>query len=284
MKTKTKLIAAITIIALTSMLLASSGCFFRPALEQEKSTVPQETATEEQSTEKQVPEQEDNVADEKISPEPEQEEQVGGEAEQESNSFFAYAILKSYDAGQKKLYVEQLINEPNQQEIGDQVTHSSNCQAILSVLVRNGTEAEYVQGISIEDIPTGQEVGLDVKNGVVEKIIYQLWLDESQQAEVKPVDGQNEFFANAILKGIVDGSTLLVEQLVNEPNQKEIGENIVLAQNSQTYFSAVIRSNGQEKEIINAIDIYKIPRNQEVGLIVGNDTKVSAVIYSLVLE
>ncbi|MCG9479097.1 MAG: hypothetical protein K9H14_02690 [Actinomycetia bacterium] len=277
--TKTKLITTIIIIAITSGLLMLAGCFL-PTGSTTDGQVPEQAEPAEQEVEPQTePEQEQE--EEK---QPANQEPAESQPQPEGPSMFASAILKSYDKANKTLYVEQLINEPNQQEIGEKITHSSDCQAVLSILVRNDSESEHTTNMDIESIPTGQEVGLVIEDGLVQEIIYQLAMDTGQQASIREMDPQTEFFANAILKGVTDGKNLVVEQLINEPNQQEIGEQVSVTENFQAYFSIVIRSGGQGKEYINALDLSRIPRKQEIGLIMNQDNQAVAAIYSIMLE
>ncbi|MDZ7839117.1 MAG: hypothetical protein U5N58_15010 [Actinomycetota bacterium] len=277
--TKTKLIATIIIIAITSGLILFTGCFL-PAGSDTEGQVPAQAEPAEQEAEPQPePEQEQEQEQQ-----PAEQETAEPQPQTEGSSMFASALLKSYDKVNKTLYVEQLINEPNQEEIGEKITHASDCQAVLSILVRNDSESEHTTNMDIESIPTGQEVGLVIEDGVVQEIIYQLSMDTGQQASIREMDPQTEFFANAILKGVTDGKTLVVEQLINEPNQQEIGEQVSVAENFQAYFSLVTRSGGQEKEYINVLDLSRIPRNQEIGLIMNQDNQAVAAIYSIMLD
>ncbi len=271
-------IAIIAVFFIAAVLL--SGCIKMPEkVTEEEKAVETEAAGEEEAQE---PEKEEGTGEEKG------EQQQPTEPEEEiepSGKFFINAILKSVDTANSTITVEQLINEPNVQEVGPEIKLAENFKVVNSILIKkDGSEEEFQKQISLDRIPAGSEIGIKVENGKAVGIIYQIFIDAASQASIQEPEPETEFFVNAILKSVDAGSnTITIEQLINEPNVQEVGPNLTLAENYKTYITVVVRNNG-ENEYIKEVSLSKIPLGVEVGIIVDQDKQTRAIIYMLMVE
>ena len=99
--------------------------------------------------------------------------------------------------------------------------------------------------------------------------------------ETDPSKG--EYFAYAILKEIdAAGSMIVVEQLINEPNEKEITPEVKLAADCRVVKIVLVRP--QEKETVTEISIEDISIGSEIGIIFNSDDTARAVIYQEIVE
>jgi hypothetical protein len=91
----------------------------------------------------------------------------------QKGEYFVSAILKSIDAKNNKIIVEQLINEPNEKEISPEVKLSESCK-IVKVILERPDEKETVSEISLDSIKLGSEIGIIfTSNNIARAIIYQ---------------------------------------------------------------------------------------------------------------
>lgn len=87
--------------------------------------------------------------------------------------YFVYAILKSIDAGNNTITVEQLINEPNEKEINPEVTLGQDCQ-VVRIVLEQATEKETITEINLSDIGINNEIGIIFKSdNTARAIIFQ---------------------------------------------------------------------------------------------------------------
>ncbi|MFO7929281.1 MAG: hypothetical protein R6U35_06420 [Candidatus Humimicrobiaceae bacterium] len=271
-------IAIIAVFLVAAVLLG--GCIKMPeGVTEEEEAVETEAAGEEETQE---PAKEEAVEEEKG--EQKQETEPAEEVEP-GEEFFVNAILKSVDTGSSTITIEQLINEPNEQEVGPEVKLAESFKVVNSILIKkDGSEEEYQKQISLDRIPAGSEIGIKIENGKAVSIIYQIFIDAASQASIQEPDPENEFFVNAILKSVDTGSnTITIEQLINEPNEQEVDPNLALAGNYKAYITVVVRDNG-ENEYIKEVSLSEIPLGVEVGIIVNQDKQARAIIYMLSVE
>ena len=93
--------------------------------------------------------------------------------------YFAGAILKQIDPANKRIIVEQLINEPNEKIISPEVTLSGDCK-IIKIILKRPEEKEIISEISLEDIAAGSEIGIIFQaDGTARAIIYQEIVENS---------------------------------------------------------------------------------------------------------
>ncbi len=94
--------------------------------------------------------------------------------EMEAGETFIYAILEWADYDNKIIGIEQLINEPYEEELGPQLQLADGYQVQMSVVERHEDgEEEYIVDISLKDIPIGEEIGIIVNaQGKARAIVY----------------------------------------------------------------------------------------------------------------
>jgi hypothetical protein len=275
-------ITMVSILVLFSFLLYGCQLLQEDSGEEAIETVqPEEEEQDEPAEEKTEEGQEEVEQGTGETSEPGDEEEGGPASENlEEADFFASAILRSYNPQDNTLIVEQLINEPNEKMIGPELKLAEDLEVIRSILIKmEDTEEEYQKQISMEQVPVGTEIGIKIENGKAAIIISQFFIDAANQSTIKEIDPENEFFINAILKSVEQGS-IKIEQLINEPNETEVGPSLELAENFESYISVVVRQNSGEEEYINFIDLENIPLGSEVGIIVNEISKARAIIYS----
>jgi hypothetical protein len=91
----------------------------------------------------------------------------------QKGEYFVNAILKSIDVKNNKIIVEQLINEPNGEEIPPEVNLSAGCK-IVKIILERPEEKETVSEITLESIKLGSEIGIIFKSdNTARAIIYQ---------------------------------------------------------------------------------------------------------------
>jgi len=274
MKKRLSTNVAIIIVLITLIVFTSYGCF---GMSKEIEELPKEAISEEEQTDTNNNVIEDNTEDEKESSE--QVEEVKEEEEQGVNKNtdlknnivegYAYtAILKGINLGKNTITVEQLINEPNQAEIGDVLELSKDCTVKRIIVIRNGEEKEYSKDISLKEVALNTEIGIIFKENLVDTIISSFMIDTSiplSIEQIKPLEG--EYMVAALLKAIDTGSsTITVEQLMNEPNEKIISPEVKLASDYKVYKSILITSGDGEREYTAEISINEIPLDTEIGI------------------
>lgn len=101
---------------------------------------------------------------------------------------------------------------------------------------------------------------------------------------VEDTDSQKgEYFVNAILKSIdVKNNTITVEQLINEPNEKEISPEVKLSEDCKIV--KVILERLDEKETVSEITLDSIKLGSEIGIIFKSDNTARAIIYQKIIE
>lgn len=93
-------------------------------------------------------------------------------------------------------------------------------------------------------------------------------LDVSASPDVqqfKPHEGEYMVSAKLVEVDAASGE-LIVEQIINEPNEKIIDPEVKLANDYRVYKSILIRSNESEREYTAEISINEIPFNTEIGI------------------
>ncbi|HAX18437.1 MAG TPA: hypothetical protein DCY00_07585 [Actinobacteria bacterium] len=102
--------------------------------------------------------------------------------------------------------------------------------------------------------------------------------DEKKDLEIKETNpAEGEYFVYAILKNIdKQNNTITVEQLINEPNEKEIQPDVVLSDECQII--KIVLEKSTEKETFTEISLDDIVINSEIGIIFRSDNTARAVI------
>ncbi|MCE5328738.1 Gmad2 immunoglobulin-like domain-containing protein [bacterium] len=94
---------------------------------------------------------------------------------------------------------------------------------------------------------------------------------------------KGEYFVNAILKSIdIKNNTITVEQLINEPNEKEIPPEVNLSDGCKIV--KVILERPNEKETVTEITLDSIKLGSEIGIIFKSDNTARAIIYQEIIE
>ncbi len=83
--------------------------------------------------------------------------------EMQQGEDFIYALLKWADYDQELIGIEQLEQEPYEQEYGPELALAEGYQVQMSVVERHEAgEQEYIVDIALQDIPIGEEIGIIV--------------------------------------------------------------------------------------------------------------------------
>jgi len=100
---------------------------------------------------------------------------------------------------------------------------------------------------------------------------------------VEDMDPQKgEYFVYAILKSIdLANNKITVEQLINEPNEKEISPEVILSDNCKIV--KVILERPEEKETVTEIALDSIKLGSEIGIIFKSDNTARAIIYQEII-
>jgi hypothetical protein len=94
---------------------------------------------------------------------------------------------------------------------------------------------------------------------------------------------KGEYFVNAILRSIdIKNNVIIVEQLINEPNGKEISPEVKLSDNCKIV--KVILERPEEKENVTEITLENIKLDSEIGIIFKSDNTARAIIYQEIIE
>lgn len=270
-----KVITAVTMIFVLTFVFAFYGCFNK--LEESSEPV-EKTESEEEETKDNGETGEDSKKDEEESSEQieeaeeeKEEEQSVADTDPGSDIVEGYvypAILKSVDINNNAVTVEQLINEPDQAEIGNNLKLAPDYTVRRIVVIRNGGEKEYSKDITLAEVVMNSEVGIIFKNDMVSAIIYSFLLDASAPLDIAEIDPLNgEYMTAALLKSVnASGDSITVEQLINEPNEKIIDSHVKLLNDCKIYKNILIRTDEGEKEYTAEISINDIPLNTEIGI------------------
>ena len=108
--------------------------------------------------------------------------------------------------------------------------------------------------------------------------------DNQSEKIIEDTDPQKgEYFVNAILKSIdINNNTIIVEQLINEPNEKEISPVVKLSESCKIV--KVILERQSEKETVSEISLHSIKPGSEIGIIFKSDNTARAIIYQEIIE
>jgi hypothetical protein len=99
--------------------------------------------------------------------------------------------------------------------------------------------------------------------------------------DTDPLKG--EYFVNAILKSIdIKNNMIIVEQLINEPNEKEISPEVKLSESCKIV--KVILERPDEKETVSEITLDSIKLGSEIGIIFKSNNTARAIIYQEIIE
>lgn len=94
---------------------------------------------------------------------------------------------------------------------------------------------------------------------------------------------KGEYFVYAILKSIdIKNNKITVEQLINEPNEKEIFPEVTLSGDCKII--KVILERPDEKETVTEITLDSIQLGSEIGIIFKSDNTARAIIYQEIVE
>lgn len=94
---------------------------------------------------------------------------------------------------------------------------------------------------------------------------------------------KGEYFVSAILKSFdVKNNKIIVEQLINEPNEKEISPEVKLSDDCKIV--KVVLEKPAEKETISEITLDSIKSGSEIGIIFKSDNTARAIIYQEIIE
>ncbi|MCX6384936.1 MAG: hypothetical protein NTV16_10770 [Actinobacteria bacterium] len=116
------------------------------------------------------------------------------------------------------------------------------------------------------------------------KIEIPVRFDNQSAKIIEDTDPQKgEYFVNAILKSIdVKNNMIIVEQLINEPNEKEISPEVTLSEDCKIV--KVILERPDEKETVIEITLDSINLGSEIGIIFKSDNTARAIIYQEIIE
>jgi hypothetical protein len=94
---------------------------------------------------------------------------------------------------------------------------------------------------------------------------------------------KGEYFVYSILKSIdIKNNVIIVEQLINGPNEKEISPEVKLSDGCKVV--KVILEKPAEKETVTEISIESIKPGSEIGIIFKSDNTARAIIYQEIVE
>jgi hypothetical protein len=116
------------------------------------------------------------------------------------------------------------------------------------------------------------------------KIEIPVRFDNQEEKIVEDTDPQKgEYFVNANLKSIdIKNNKITVEQLINEPNEKEISPEVNLSDDCKII--KVILELPDEKETVSEITLDSIELGSEIGIIFKSDNTARAIIYQEIIE
>jgi hypothetical protein len=116
------------------------------------------------------------------------------------------------------------------------------------------------------------------------KIEIPVRFDSQSDKIVENADPQKgEYFVNAVLKIIdIKNNKITVEQLINEPDEKEISPEVKLSEDCKIV--KVILERPDEKETVSEITLGSIKLGSEIGIIFQSDNTARAIIYQEIIE
>ena len=80
----------------------------------------------------------------------------------------------------------------------------------------------------------------------------------------------------------IQNNKITVEQLINEPNEKEISPDVILSEDCKIV--KVILERPDEKETVSEIMLDSIKPGSEIGIIFKSDNTARAIIYQEIIE
>ena len=93
---------------------------------------------------------------------------------------------------------------------------------------------------------------------------------------------KGEYFVYAILKSIdLANNKITIEQLINEPGEKEISPEVILSDDCKIV--KVILERPEEKETVTEITLDSIKLGSEIGIIFKSDNTARAIIYQEII-
>jgi len=104
--------------------------------------------------------------------------------------------------------------------------------------------------------------------------------DEDSNDEDTPGYG---YFVSAILKRIdLDNNMILIEQLINDPDEKIIEPEVMLSQDYKVVRSDLNMEDSDEK--YTDITLQDIPLESEIGIMFSGDDKAQLIIYQIIVD
>jgi hypothetical protein len=116
------------------------------------------------------------------------------------------------------------------------------------------------------------------------KVEIPVRFDNKSVKIIEDTDPQKgEYFINAILRSIdIKNNMIIVEQLINGPNEKEISPEVKLSEGC--IIVKVILERPEEKETVSEITLNNIKPGSEIGIIFKSDNTARAIIYQEIIE
>jgi hypothetical protein len=153
---------------------------------------------------------------------------------------------------------------------------------IFALSATSCLNADFKESESISDETTTSIQATTISEDSAEESVQtsepEIEDDENKELEIKETNpAEGEYFVYAILKNIdIKNNKILVEQLINEPNEKEIQPEVKLAQDCQIIRIVLEQSTGTES--ITEINLSDIAVNSEIGIIFNSDNTARAII------
>ncbi|MHB1346489.1 MAG: hypothetical protein ACYCXK_03260 [Candidatus Humimicrobiaceae bacterium] len=110
---------------------------------------------------------------------------------------------------------------------------------------------------------------------------------ETSNSKYEANPDAGEYFVNALLKEILlsassSSRTIIVEQLINDPDEKNINPEVKLANDCE--FINIILERPSEKETITEINLEDIPIGSEIGIIFNSENYAKTIISQEIVE
>lgn len=94
---------------------------------------------------------------------------------------------------------------------------------------------------------------------------------------------QDEYFVSAILKSIdLDNNMILVEQLINDPDEKIIESEVMLSPDYKVVRSDLNMEDSDEK--YTDITLQDIPLESEIGIMFSGEDEAQLIIYQIIVD
>jgi len=149
---------------------------------------------------------------------------------------------------------------------------------MTSCLKTDGKENETIKDDSVTSGQTTATTAGDSEEENAQTTEPETVDNETVDLEIKETNpAEGEYFVYAILKSInIQDNTIIVEQLINEPNEKEIQPEVILGQDCQIV--KIVLEQATEKETLTEINLNDIGINNEIGIIFKSDNTARAII------